>query len=153
MPKAHPDSLAVFSLDDQPIALSVATIETIVRAVEIAALPGAPRGVRGVINMKGKVIPVFDLRLRVGGTERALRVTDYLVIADTGRRKVALIVDAVVGVVPAGEAQVVAAAEILPAFDAIEGAMKLDGDIVFIHDLDRFLSLDGDYELAAAMGS
>ena len=152
MTKAHPDSLAVFSLDDQPLALAVASVVTIRRAVEIAPLPGAPRGVRGVINMRGRIIPVFDLRVRFGRPERDLRVTDYLVIADTGRRTVALIVDAAIGVVAAGEAQVIAAAEILPEFDAIEGVMKLDGNIVFIHDLDRFLSLDGEQELAAALG-
>jgi purine-binding chemotaxis protein CheW len=107
--------------------------------------------VRGVINVQGKVVPVFDLRMRFGRAEREVRVTDHFVIVNTARRKVALIVDAAVGVVRAEEAQVVAAAEILPEFDAIEGVVKLDGDIVFIHDLDRFLSLDDERELAAAL--
>jgi purine-binding chemotaxis protein CheW len=151
MTKSHPDSLAVFSLDDQQLALAVARLETVVQAVEISPLPGAPRGVRGVINVQGKVVPVFDLRVRFGRAEREVRVADHFVIVNTERRKVALIVDAAVGVVRADEAQVVAAAEILPEFDAIEGVMKLDGDIVFIHDLDRFLSLEDERELAAAL--
>ena len=138
MTKALPHSLAVFSLDDQPFALAVASVKRVVRAVEIAPLPGAPRGVRGVINVQGEVIPVFDLRVRFGRPERDVRVTDHLVIADTGRRHVALIVDAAAGVVKADDAQVVAAAEILPQFDGVEGVMKLNDEIIFIHDLARF---------------
>lgn len=149
--KSNPDSLAVFSLGDQKFALAVASIERIVHAVEIEPLPGAPHGVRGVINFRGAVLPVFDLRVRFGQAGRDLRITDHLVVVKTARRKVALIVDDGIGVVGSGEAGVVAAAEILPEFEAIEGVVKLDGDIVFIHDLDRFLSLDGERELAAAM--
>lgn len=151
MTKSLPDSLAVFCLDDQQFALAAASIDRIVHAVEIAPLPGAPRGVRGVINFRGTVLPVFDMRARFGEVERGLRITDQFVIANTARRKVALIVDAAVGIIGPGEAKVVAAGEILPGFEAIEGVMKLDGDIVFIHDLDRFLSLEGERELAAAM--
>jgi purine-binding chemotaxis protein CheW len=153
MTKSNPDSLAVFSLDDQKFALAVASIERIVHAVEIAPLPGAPRGVRGVINFQGSVIPVFDLRVRFGQAGRDVRVTDHLVIANTARRKVVVIVDAAVSVVGAGEAGVVASTEILPGFEEIEGVMKLDGDIILIHDLDRFLSLESERELAAAMSA
>ncbi len=151
MTKSHPDSLAVFCLDDQQFALAVASVERIVHAVEIAPLPGAPPGVRGVINFRGTVLPVFDLRVRFGQALRDVRVTDHFVIVNTLRRKVALMVDAAVSVVGAGEAGVVAAADILPGFEAIEGIMKLAGNIVFIHDLDRFLSLDGEHALAVAM--
>ena len=151
MTKPLPDLVAIFTLDEQSLALDVVTVETIVEVVEISPVPGAPRGVRGVINMRGAVVPVYDLRVRFGKPEREVRITDYLVIANTKRRKVALIVDAAVGVVKVDQAQVVVATEILPEFDAIEGVMKLDGDIVLIHDLDRFLSLEGQRELDAAL--
>lgn len=148
-----PDSLAVFTLDDQPFALAVTCLKRIVPAVQIAPLPGAPRGVRGVINVQGEIVPVFDLRARFGWAERELRLADHLVIADTGRRRVALIVDSAIGVVRPGESQVVPAEKILPEFHGVEGVMKLDDDIVFIHDLDRFLSLEDEHELAAAMSA
>lgn len=151
MTKPLPDLVAIFTLDEQSLALDVVTVETIVEMVEIAPVPGAPRGVRGVINMRGTVVPVYDLRMRFGKPERDVRITDCLVIANTTRRKVALIVDAAVGVVKVDQAQVIVATEILPEFDAIEGVMKLDGDIVLIHDLDRFLSLEGERELDAAL--
>lgn len=153
MTKAHSESLAIFSLDGQSLALAVASVDTVVQAVEIAPLPGAPAGVRGIINVHGEVIPVFDLRVRFGAAERPLRLTDHLVIARTSRRKVALVVDAAIEVVNADEMRIVGAGEILPEFGAIEGVMKLAGDIVLIHDLDRFLSLEAEHELAAALGA
>src|SRR3954470_10520753 len=106
---SHPDSLAVFCLDGQQFALAVASVERVVHAVEIAPLPGAPQGVRGVVNFRGTVVPVFDLRVRFGQAGREVQITDNLVIANTARRKVALMVDAAVSVVAAGEAGMVAA--------------------------------------------
>ena len=145
------DSLVVFSLDAQHFALNVAAVECVVRAVEITPLPGAPTGVCGVIDLHGAVIPVFDLRAHFGQPARAVRAEDHLVIVRTARRKVALLADAALGVVSGGGTEVVAAAEILPGLDMIEGVVKLDGGMVLIHDLDRFLRLAEDDALAAAM--
>ena len=151
MTPPSPHSVAVFSLDDRPFALDVAKIKQVVRAVEIAPLPEAPLGVRGVIDVRGRIVPVFDLRVRFGLPSRAVRVSDFLVLAHTGRRDVALLVDGVVGVVPANEAQITAPAEFLPELRGLEGVTTIAGDIVLIHDLDRFLSAEEDEALADAL--
>ena len=151
MTKPPHDSLVVFSLDEQQFALNVAAVERVVRAVEITPLPGAPAGVCWVIDLHGAVIPVFDLRAHCGRPSREVCATDHLVIARTARRKVALLADAALGVVSGSGTEVVAAAEILPHLEGIEGVVKLDGGIVLIHDLDKFLRLDEDDALASAM--
>ena len=151
MTKPPHDSLVVFSLDAQHFALSVGAVERVVRAVEITPLPGAPNGVCGVIDLHGAVIPVFDLRAHFGQPSRAVRPEDHLVIVRTARRRVALLADAALGVVSASGPEVIPAVEILPGLDAIEGVVKLDGGIVLIHDLDRFLRIAEDDALASAM--
>ena len=78
-------------------------------------------------------------------------MTDYLVIVHTAQRMAALLVDAIADVVKTDATQVIAADEILPELDAIEGVIKLNGDIIFVHDLDRFLSTEHELALAAAM--
>lgn len=151
MTPPSPHSVAIFSLDDRSFALDVAKIEQVVRAVEIAPLPEAPPGVLGIIGVRGRIVPVFDLRVRFGLPSRAVRASDFLLIAHTGRRTVALSVDAVAGVVPASEAHIVASAEILPELRRLEGVMTIAGDIVLIHDLDEFLSAAEDQALAEAL--
>jgi purine-binding chemotaxis protein CheW len=54
--------LVVFTLDDMQCALSLSKVERIERAVEISPLPMAPEIVLGIINIKGKIVPVVDLR-------------------------------------------------------------------------------------------
>lgn len=136
------DAWVVFKVDELDFAVSLAAVERIERAVEITTLPEAPRGVRGVINYKGKIVPVFDLHMRFGLPSKEICTTDHLIIAHTQWRTVALLVDTVSGVVSRAEAQITPAAEILPDLDSITGVMKLDGDMVQVHDLERFLSIE-----------
>ena len=139
------DSVVLLAVEELNLALKLEAVERVIRAVEIAPLPDAPRGVLGVINMQGKIVPVFDLRARFGLPAREVRAGDYLVIARMRSRTVALLVDAVAGVVPAGQVEILQSSEILPEMECISGVMKLQSGLVFLHDLEKFLSL-ADYE-------
>lgn len=139
------DSVVLLAVEELNLALKLEAVERVIRAVEIAPLPDAPRGVLGVINMQGRIVPVFDLRARFGLPAREVRASDYLVIARMRARVVALLVDAVAGVVPAGQVQILQSSEILPEMECISGVMKLQSGLVFLHDLEKFLSL-ADYE-------
>ena len=151
MPGISSDSLLVLHVGEHTFALGAAAVERVVRAVEIEPLPAAPRGVRGIINLHGRIVPVFDLRVLLGEPARAVRADDHLVIAHTRWRTVALLVDAVSGVVPRRAGQVTPAAEILPGFEAIAGVLKLDDGLVLIHDIEHFLSLEDTAALERAL--
>ena len=145
------DSLVVFTIGEQQFAVGLAAVERVLRAVEIEALPDAPAGVRGVINLQGRIVPVCDLWVRFGRPARALRASDHLLIARTHWRTLALLVDSVVGVVPRGEAQVTMGPEILPGLEFTSGVMKLDGGLVLVHDIERFLSIEDHTALQLAL--
>ena len=145
MTSAVSDSVVLLTVGELNLALKIEAVERVERSVEISPLPEAMRGVLGVINMRGSITPVFDLRARFGLPAREVRASDYLVIARMHSRPAALLVDAVVDVMPGTEARIVQSSEILPDMECITGVMKLDGDLVFVHDLERFLSNE-DYE-------
>ena len=151
MTSVSSDSLVIFLIGEQRFAIGVAAVEQVVRAAEISPLPEAPRGVRGVINLQGRIVPVFDLWSRFGQPDRAVRASDHLIVAHTHWRTVALLVDAVVGVVPRRDAEITSAAEILPDLECISGVMKLEGGLVFIHDVERFLSIEDHAALELAL--
>ena len=151
MPGISSDSLVVLHVGEHAFALGTAAVERVVHAVEIEPLPDAPRGVRGIINLHGRIVPVFDLRALLGEPARAVRAEDHLVIAHTRWRTVALLVDAVSGVVPRQAAQVTTAAEILPGLEAISGVLRLADGLVLIHDIEHFLSLEDTAALERAL--
>jgi purine-binding chemotaxis protein CheW len=101
--------------------------------------------------LQGRVVPVFDLGTRFGEAMRVVRSSDHLVVARTPQRTVALLVGAVVGVVERAASAITSAAEVLPELESIVGVMILDGGLVLVHDLERFLSVDDEAALQHAL--
>ena len=134
--------LVAFNLDAQGYALPLCTVERVIRAIEITRLPRAPEIVLGVVSVHGAIIPVMNVRRRFRLPEGELNLSDVFILAKTPKRSLALVADAVGGVIERAEEDVVAAANILPGTQYLEGVAKLDGDLILIHDLERFLSLE-----------
>ena len=147
------DRLVAFVLDDQRYALHLSAVERIVRMVEITPLPKAPGIIKGVINLQGLVIPVFNIRKRFGLEEREPDLSDHLIIAKTSRRTAGLFVDEVLGMVDREASEVVPSEKILPGIKYVEGVIKLEDGMVLIHDLELFLSPDEEKTLDEAMGN
>ncbi len=150
------NQLVAFTLGEQQYALPLATVRRVLRMVEVTPLPSAPEVVLGVIDIGGEITPVMSMRKRLGMTEPETSLDDQLVVADAGARSVALVVNAVTGIVERTDEEVTEAAEIVPGVRYVEGMTRLQGGILFIHDLNRFLSkkearqLDGVLAQAAA---
>lgn len=145
------NQFTVFALDGQRYALRLAAVDRVVRAVEINPLPQAPEIVAGVVNVKGEIVPIINVRRRFRLPEREVALTDQLVIAHTARRPVGLLVDAVTDVIEYPEQDIAGAEGILSGLDYVEGVVKLQDGLVLIHDLDKFLSLEEEGSLNNAM--
>src|SRR6185295_11077116 len=117
--------ILLFSMDEPRYALNLSAVERVVQAVEVMPLPKAPPLVLGVINVQGQVIPVVDIRQCFGMPAREVAVSDQFILARTATRRVALVADAVSGVVEPTEAQWVSAAEMLPGAEFIHAVAKL----------------------------
>jgi len=145
------NQLLGFSLEGHQYALYLSMIDKIVRVVEVTPLPKGPEIVLGVVNVHGVILPVVNIRKRFGLPERATQLSDQLIIAHTPSRPVALIVDAVSGVVERREQEMVAAEKILPGLEYIEGVVKFKDGMILIHDLNKVLSLEEERALNEAM--
>ncbi len=145
--------IVVFHLDEQRYALYLSAVERIYRAAEISPLPKAPEIVLGVVNVKGRIVPVINVRRRFRLPDRDLRLSDQIVIARTSTRTVALVVDAVSGVTELLGKEIVSPEKIVPRMGYVEGVVKLEDGLVLIHDLDQFLSLDEERALDASLNA
>lgn len=143
--------IVTIRLDENRYGLPLASVERVVRAVEVTPLPKAPEIVLGVIDVQGRVIPVIDIRRRFRLPERALALTDQFVIARTARRPLALVVDAVTDVVTCAGPDLTGTDGILPGVEYVEGVAKLADGLTLIHDLEKFLSLEEETSLDRAL--
>jgi purine-binding chemotaxis protein CheW len=141
------NQLVAFILGEQQYALPLTTVRRVVRMVEVTPLPKAPEVVLGVIDFQGKIIPVVSMRKRFGLAESESSLSDQLIVADAGTRSVALVVNSVIGVLERTAEEVTEAEKIVPGAQYVEGVTRLEGGILFVHDLDRFLSQKEEQQL------
>jgi len=145
------EQLVVFTLDHQDYALPLNSVVRVIHAVEITNLPKAPNIISGIINVKGQIIPVVDIRKRFGLTPRELNPDDQLIIADTRKRQVALLVDQVNGIQNISSRQQIDTKEIMPFAEYIMGVVKIENELILIYDLEQFLNLNEELELERAL--
>ena len=145
------DQIVVFTLDEMVYALPLNTVNRIIHAVEIRKLPKAPDIIAGIINVRGQIIPVINVRKRFGLTTREIGLGDQLIIADTGKRHVALWVDTVTGVQNIQAQQHISITETLPYAQYINGVVKVEDDLILIYDLEQFLNLEEETMLEKAL--
>lgn len=146
-----PERIVVFMLDDWRFGLALDLTEHAMAAVEVTPLPKAPSIVHGVFNLRGRIIPVLNIRRRFRLAERPISPADHFLIVQAGEHRVALVVDACVGVFEYSPATAVAAGEILPEIPYVRGVVKLLDGLVLIHDLATFLALEEAAALEAAL--
>ena len=141
----------VFMLDEMSCGLSLSVVERVFRVVEITPLPHAPEIVNGVVNIRGRIIPVINVHKRFRMQDHETGLDDRLIIASTTKRIVALVVDSVLGVRKLMGRNVSIVGQRIPFVSYIQGVSRLSDDMIFIYDLDQFLSLDEEIKLDMAL--
>lgn len=140
--------LVVFSLAKEEYALPITKVHEINRLVSITQLPQTPEFMEGIINLRGRIIPVIDLRKRF-----ALAIADYtddsrIIVVGIGEQTVGIIVDAVTEVVRLHSDNIEPPPTTFAiASKYIQGVGKLDNRLLILLDLDRIFSTDEEYVL------
>ncbi|MEW6160517.1 MAG: chemotaxis protein CheW [Verrucomicrobiota bacterium] len=145
------DILVLFALEEQRYGLRLSSVERVLRVVEVTPLPKAPASILGVINVHGSVLPVFNPRNRFQLPLRPVRLNDQLILARTNRRRAALLVDEVLGILEHPAGAMISSEVVLPRLEYVEGVVKFWDGLIFIHNLDSFLSLDEENVLERAL--
>lgn len=134
--------LVVFSLGDEMYGVDIYRVREIIRVPAITRVPRAPEYVEGVINLRGGVIPVIDLRKRFGmekGEESAER---RIVVSELGNQTVGMVVDGVSEVLEVDEAEIDPPSEYVMTVDSqyITGIVKREKLIILL-DLEKVLEV------------
>jgi len=119
----------------------IAIVREIVRVPEITAVPNAQEFVEGVINLRGKIISVVDLRKRFGGSASENGKKNRVVVVELENRTVGLIVNAASEVLKIPPSEIEPPGSVFPEgeIDYVTGVGKLDGRLVILLDLNKVL--------------
>lgn len=145
--------LLAFELAARRLALPVEHLDTIVRAAAITPLPHAPPFVEGVINLRGRVIPVIDLRRRFGLPTVPLSLDQVFVVARSARRSLALRVDSVRDLVTVQPDAIEQAERVVPGAKYAAGIARLPDGVIVIQDLEALLSSEDEVRLDGALAA
>lgn len=143
--------LLQFNVNVQRYAMALGAIECVVRAVELNALPGAPRVIRGIFNLHGRIVPVGDLRRRMGLPDKEIYLGDRIVVARTPSRVLGVLTDGDTDILACAAPDIVAMATVLRESTAIEGIGRLSDGLILIQNLAKFLSIEEEFELDEAL--
>jgi purine-binding chemotaxis protein CheW len=134
-----PAEFVQFRLDGRPCALAATAVTEVLAAVSVRPLPHQPGYVAGVIDLRGTIVPVLDLRVRFGGTSRPMELADRLIVVEARGRRVALWVDAVEELVPAGESWT-RSGGLVTGDASLAGVAATPDGLTTIHNVDAFVA-------------
>jgi len=137
-----------FALGNEMFAIGILNIKEILEYGLLTSVPMMPDFIRGVINLRGSVVPVVDLRARFGGKQSEITKRTCIVIIEVTsegeRQDIGVVVDSVSEVLEIPDSEI----EPPPAFgakiraDFIANMGKVNGEFVIILDVDKVLSVD-----------
>jgi purine-binding chemotaxis protein CheW len=130
-----------FRIGRETFGLPIAIVREIVRVPEITSVPNAPEYIEGVINLRGRIIPVVDLRKRFGQEATALSKKSRIVVVELNGRTVGLIVNSASEVLKLPPSEIEKPHTVFQEgeLDYITGVGKLQGRLVILLDLNRIL--------------
>lgn len=135
------NKLIVFLINQNEYAITVDQVGSIERVLPITRVPSAPKYVKGVINLRGVITPVIDLKAKLHGKSTEFTDQTRILIVHIETITIGLIVDGASDVIDIQTEQVVAPPETVhtDVLDFIEGVIKLPERLLILLDITRLL--------------
>jgi purine-binding chemotaxis protein CheW len=130
-----------FRIGRETFGVPIALVREIVRVPEITSVPNAPEYIEGVINLRGRIIPVVDLRKRFGDKAPEVSKKNRVVVVEMDSRAIGLLVHSASEVLRILPSEIEAPQNVFQEGEMsfITGVGKLKGRLVILLDLNRIL--------------
>ena len=130
-----------FRIGNETFGVRIGSVREIVRVPEITAVPSAPETVEGVINLRGKIIPVMDLRKRFGQSDIQPDKKNRILVVELENKLVGLIVNAASEVLRIAPSEIEAPGNLFAEGESgyVTGVGKLKGRLIILLDIAKLL--------------
>lgn len=131
-----------FRIGNEMYGVRIGAVREIVRVPEITSVPSAPEVIEGVINLRGKIIPVMDLRKRFGQTEIQHDKKNRILVVELENKLVGLIVNAASEVLKIPPSEVEPPGTVFAEGESsyVTGVGKLKGRLIILLDISKLLN-------------
>lgn len=141
----------IFSIENELYGIEIRYITEIIVIQPITVVPGMPKYVKGITNLRGKIIPVMDARLRFKKATREYDDRTCIIVLDTNGISTGLIVDSVSEVIAIADEDIAPPPDINKGgLKYIKGIGKADGNVKLLVDCQKILKDDEDEFLSSA---
>lgn len=151
LPGSQTRRLVTFATGGLRFGIPLEASDRALRMVALSPLPGAPPVLIGTVNVHGELVPVADVSRRLGLSPVTYGPETHILLARTSRRRLALAAQEVQGVIEVSPGEIAAGAHLEPFARPVAGAVGLPDGIVFISDLELFLTPDEESQLHRAL--
>lgn len=136
--------LVTFCLEEESYGINVMQVQEVLRVSEIAPVPGAPSYVLGIINLRGNVVTVIDTRSRFGLPPGEITDASRIVIIESEKQVVGILVDSVAEVVELRGSEIDPAPNVGNEESSryIQGLATQENDLLIVVDLNKLLTED-----------
>jgi purine-binding chemotaxis protein CheW len=140
--QANEEQFLTFRLDGQEYGISILKVQEIKGWDKMTPIPNSPPYVKGVLNLRGVIVPVFDLRLRFGLPETVRDAFTVIIVVNIGGRMAGIVVDAVSDVINVSLEQQCAAPEYegQQNREFIKGFAQVEDKLLILLDIDRMVN-------------
>ena len=134
------EQLVVFEVAKESFGVDINAVQEIIRMQQITDVPKAPMHVKGVINLRGRVIPVIDLRDRFGFPAAEETKSTRIVVVDVAGSTVGMIVDAVSEVLRIEHGQIQPPSSLIESYEKyLKGIGRLEERLILLLDLEMLI--------------
>ncbi len=143
------DQLISFAISDEDYGVDIQTVKEVIRHREITRLPKAPAFVKGVINLRGDIIPIIDLRERFGMDQQEYTNMTRVIVVEVEGRSVGMVVDSVSHVIRIEEGQIEPPPPCVgkKSEEYIRGVGKVDEKLIVLLHITRILTAEEKIEI------
>ena len=138
-----PTQVVSFAIGDDHYGVDIMAVREIKGWTEITHLPRQPDYVRGVLNLRGVIVPIIDLRCRFGQGLTQATALHIVIIVQIGARPIGLLADRVLDIVALDASQIQPVPRIVQStrLDLLSGLVTTDGSMIALIDLQNLLSV------------
>ncbi len=143
------NQLISFSIGEENYGVDIQTVKEVIRHREITRLPKAPSFVKGVINLRGDIIPILDLRERFGLEHKEYNEMTRVIVVEVDDKSIGMVVDSVSHVLRIGQAEIEPPPPIVGGVseEYLRGIGKVGEKLIVLLNIDKILTVEEKVEL------
>lgn len=138
-------------LDEQIFGIYLPVVQEVIRMVRLTKLAGAPPSIAGLLNLRGNIVPIMDLRLRLGLEQKPYKSNNKIILIDYENKQQGLIVDDFTEIITIKESDLSQLGGIIPRIEFVLAMAHTQNRLITLLDHTRLLSCEQEQFLETAL--